>query len=346
MLSIGLDVHDRYYALCILDANGKVFKETQLRGSLKDLIDYLRQLPEAWSICYEVSCGYGHLFDLLAPLAKRVAVAHAGEVRLIFRAKQKNDRIDARKLATLLFLDQVPAVYVPSVDVRSWRNLITFRTRQIDRRTRVKNALRALLRTHGIEAPRASKLWSRRGRTALGQMTFLTETAVLQRDVLLDELNQAETSIRRVTRELDRIAEQHPGVILLRTIPGVGPRTAEAVVAWIDHPRRFRKNKKIGSYFGLVPCQDQSAGRNRLGHITQAGPTPVRRLLTEAAWQGIRRSPHLRAYFERIQHEDRTRRKIALVATSHYLARVMLAMLQNGEAWRHEAKGASKPKAA
>jgi transposase len=113
----------------------------------------------------------------------------------------------------------------------------------------------------------------------------------------------------------------------------VGIRTAEALVAYIDDPARFRHNKAAGSYFGLVPCQDASAGKNRLGHITHDGPPTARRLLTQAAWQGIRRSAAIRAYFERIRHGDPDRKKIALVATMHYLARVTLAMLRTGEVW-------------
>ena len=161
----------------------------------------------------------------------------------------------------------------------------------------------------------------------------------MQRDLLLDELEQLERSVQRVEKALNQIADGHPGVTLVQTIPGIGPRTAEAVVASIDDARRFPRNKAIGNYFGLIPCQDQSASRNHLGHITQDGPPVVRALLTEAAWQGIRRSAHLKAYFDRITKGDPDRKKIAVVATAHYLARVMLAMLRSGQAWRYEAKG-------
>ena len=56
------------------------------------------------------------------------------------------------------------------------------------------------------------------------------------------------------------------------TIPGVGVRTAEAFVAHVDDVTRFARTNRVGSYFGLVPCQDASADRNRLGHITKDGP--------------------------------------------------------------------------
>ena len=59
-------------------------------------------------------------------------------------------------------------------------------------------------------------------------------------------------------------AAKHAGVTLLKTVPGIGPRTAEALVAYIDNASRFSSLKSVGSYFGLVPCQDASAYKNRL----------------------------------------------------------------------------------
>ena len=75
--------------------------------------------------------------------------------------------------------------------------------------------------------------------------------------------------MRRIEQELNRRAQQTPAVARLRSIPGVGIRTAEAVAAFVDDPDRFRSAKAVGRYFGLVPCQDQSGDRNRLGHITR-----------------------------------------------------------------------------
>jgi transposase len=310
-------------------------KELALRGKLVELESMLRTLKEPFAICYEASCGYGHLYDRLGPLARRVVVAHPGQTRLIFHSKRKNDRIDAKKLATLLFLDQVPAVHVPSVEVRSWRGLIEFRRRLIDKRTRVKNALRGLLRGHGVDAPRGKRLWTREGRAWLASLEWPTALASVQRDMLLDELTGLEQKVGRVTGALDQQGRTHPGVKLLRTIPGVGPRTAEAVVAYIDNPARFERSKQVGCYFGLVPCEDTSV-QARYGHITREGPATVRKYLIEAAWQGIHRCTHLKTYFERVAKGDPDNRKLALVATAHYLVRVMWAMLKSGEAWRYD----------
>ena len=120
MWFVGLDVHQRSSAVCILDKNGKRVKRMQIRGPWSKVIEVLREIRHPFAICYEASCGYGYLYDQLRRFARRVVVAHPGQLRLIFRSKRKNDRVDAETLAKLLFLDEVPAVYVPSVDVRSW----------------------------------------------------------------------------------------------------------------------------------------------------------------------------------------------------------------------------------
>jgi transposase len=90
----------------------------------------------------------------------------------------------------------------------------------------------------------------------------------------------------------------------------------------------------VGSYFGLVPCLDSSAGRDRFGHITREGPATVRKLLCEAAWSCVRHNPKLRSFFQQVMNGDADRKKIALVATAHRLCRIMAAMLRSGEVWR------------
>ncbi len=102
-------------------------------------------------------------------------------------------------------------------------------------------------------------------------------------------------------------------------------------------PDRFRHAKAVGRYFGLVPCQGQSGDKNRMGHITREGPPVVRQLIAGAAWQACRRSPTVRRYFERVQRGEPQRKKIAVVATAHYLVRVMRAMLKRGTDWQEDA---------
>jgi transposase len=331
MRYVGLDVHKSQSSFCVLDENGKKVESRTLRGPWDRILQGLMGVKKPFAVCFEATTGYGYLHDRLKRMAERVEVAHPGQLRLIFRSKRKNDSVDAERLAKLLYLDEVPPVYVPPVRVREWRGLIEHRGKLLYLRTGQKNQVRALLRGLGITPPRG--LWTRRGIAWLKALE-LSEWDQVRMDLLVEEILSLNEKMRRIEKVLGRIAEKHPGVQLLRTIPGVGIRTAEAVMAYIADPDRFHSIKSIGCYFGIVPCQDASAQKNRMGHITKDGPATVRRLVTEATWQAIRRSPPIRAYFERIRHGDSDRKKIALVATAHYLLRVMLAMLKSGEVWR------------
>lgn len=338
---VGLDVHQHRSSVCILDGNGKTVKQLEVRGDWSKLIDRLAEVPRPFAVCYEASCGYGYLYEKLSPMANHISVAHPGQLRLIYNSKKKNDRVDASKLAKLLYVDMVPQVHVPNADVRAWRGLIVYRHRLMDRRVGVKNRIRALLRGLGIACPVGKKLWSKKGIGWL-KVQEMGELPALQRDMAADELAELNQKIARAQKQLDKMADAHPAVTLLKTIPGVGNRTAEAVVAYVDDVKRFSRIRKLGSYFGLVPCQDQSAGKDRLGHITRDGPPVVRKLLCEAAWRGVRLSPALKAYFQRVTHDDPDRKKIAVIATAHHLLRCMGAMLRTGQVWDEAAAARSK----
>src|SRR5947207_5412263 len=333
MLHVGLDIHSTRITICVLNETGQVVRRAQVR-TIEEMLATLRGLPDRFEVCYEASCGYGHYHDVLRPLAARVLVAHPGHLRLIFRSKNKNDRNDAERLAKLLYLGETPTVHVPAPEVRAWRELLNCRGQLVAKRTRAKNAARALLRSAGVAPPKKPGLWTKAGRRWLRELDLPTASQRLRRDLLLEEIDALTRQVRRVEEELNRQARKTPAVALLRTIPGVGARTAEAVAAFVDDPHRFRNATAVGRYFGLVPSQDQSGDRNRLGHITREGRPVLRQLVAEAARQAIRRSPRVRAFYERTRREDPQRQKIALVATAHYLVRVMWAMMRHGTTWQ------------
>jgi transposase len=333
MLYVGLDVHATLIVMCVLDAQGQIVMRQQVR-QIDELLRSLGRLPGTFAVCFEASCGYGGLYEQLKTVAARVVVAHPGALRMIYRCKRKNDRADAEKLAKLLLLDLVPPVHVPSAEVRAWRELITFRRKLIQARTRAKNGVRALLRTVGVSAPKRPGLWTQRGLEWLKALELTESAQALKRDLLVDEIESLTRKVRRVEDELDRLASRRPEVDQLRSIPGIGARTAEALVAFVDDPHRFAHSRKVGAYFGWVPTQDQSANTNRLGRITREGSPTVRQLMVEAAWQAIRRSPTVKVFYDRVRRDDPDRRAIALVATAHSLTRVCWSMLKHGTLWR------------
>jgi hypothetical protein len=100
---VGLDIHTTRISICVLDQAGQLVRRCQARG-IQEMLGILKGLPDRFEVCYEASCGYGHYHVLLQPLAAQVVVAHPGQLRLIFRSRDKNDRKDAERLAKLLYL--------------------------------------------------------------------------------------------------------------------------------------------------------------------------------------------------------------------------------------------------
>src|SRR5262245_524582 len=186
MFHVGLDIHTKHIPISALNEPGQVAVRSRLRR-IQEMLRTLQAHPDRFEVCYEASCGYGHFHDLLRPLATRVLVAHPGQLGLIFRSKNKNDRNDAERLAKLLYLGEAPTVHVPSLEVRTWRELINCRSQVIAKRTRAKNTVRALLRSAGITPPKQPGLWTKKGLAWLRQLDLPTPSQQLRRDLLLEE---------------------------------------------------------------------------------------------------------------------------------------------------------------
>lgn len=120
---------------------------------------------------------------------------------------------------------------------------------------------------------------------------------------------------------------------LLETMPGVGPRTGEAVAAHLGDPRRFEDGKRVSAYGGLVPRQYQSGASDRRGRITRRGPALLRELLVECAWVMPRYHRRARATCARLGR-GKARKKRAIVALARELLVRCWALLRGGKPWR------------
>jgi transposase len=135
-------------------------------------------------------------------------------------------------------------------------------------------------------------------------------------------------TIAELTRAVEQEARKRPEVQRLVTHPGVGPVTALAFVLIIGTAERFQCGKQIGSYVGLIPCEDSSAGHQRLGHITKQGSSLLRFLLGEAAQAAARCDAHWRQRY--VHLAMRRQRNIAKVAMARRLGVRLYWMWRNG----------------
>jgi transposase len=139
-------------------------------------------------------------------------------------------------------------------------------------------------------------------------------------------------TIAELSQAIEREVEKYPAAQRLMTHPGVGPLTALAFVLIVGQADRFQCGKQIASYLGLVPLEDSSGNRRRLGHITKQGSSMLRFLLVEAAQVTVRSMPEWRSkYFHLVMRRGR---KIAKVAMARRLAIRLYWMWRKG--WDYE----------
>jgi transposase len=214
---------------------------------------------------------------------------------------------------------------VPSLEVRDVRQLLVHRHKQVQARTRTKNQLQAMALSHGVQ--KKYKLWTKTGRVELEQLPLLPYAAQ-RRQKLLAALDELEAEIRELDRGVAEEARQRPEAVRLMTHPGVGPVTALAMVLTLGPAERFESAKQVGSYFGLIPSEESSGGKQRLGRISKQGSSFLRFLLVEAGQTAARYDPQLKRFYKRLAM--RKNRGVAKVAVARKLATRMYLMLREG----------------
>lgn len=275
------------------------------------------------------ACGHYPWFErLLEKLGFELWFGDAARVRAAVVRKQKTDRRDAEHLLDLLRQERFPRIWVPSLEVRDVRQLLVHRHKQVQARTRTKNQLQAMALSHGVQKRR--KLWSEAGRAELEQLPLLPYAAE-RRKRLLEALDSLDAEIGELDRRVAEEAGQRPEAVRLMTHPGVGPLTALAMVLTLGPAERFASGKQVGSYFGLIPREESSGGKQRLGKISKQGSSFLRFLLVEAGQTAARYDPQLKRFYRRLA--VRKNRSVAKVAVARKLATRLYLMLR--EDWTY-----------
>src|SRR5437588_3407465 len=210
--------------------------------------------------------------------------------------------------------DRFPRIWVPSPENHDLRQLLWHRHRRVQMRTRIMNQLQALAMNEGKRWK--TKLWSQQGRAKFEKLP-LAFWASRRRQELLELLDRMNPTIAELTAAVEQEAQKRPEVLRLMTHPGVGPLTALAYVLITGIPMRFPCGKQIGNYLGMIPSEDSSAGKQRLGHISKQGNSLLRFLLVEAAQAAVRHDPDWRRRY--LQLAIRREPRIAKVAMARKL---------------------------
>lgn len=344
MKILAMDLGKNKTVVCIYDQTSGKHKYQTVMTCPQQLHDLLvEHKPER--VVFEICSAAGWVFDIVRCLGIEIQVANTnGQAWRWKNIRRKNDREDALKLAQLSAMNQLRTVHIPNRQVRQKRALIQYRQSLVARCVQAKNSIHSILDKEGLTMASGKSGWTKGSIEELKAMTLPMENCDgdnLWRGSLwveLEMLAKVTELIKEVESKLEEMAEDDRQVRILRTIPGVGPRLAEAVVAYMDEPGRFTSSKQVGCYAGLTPRQYQSGNSNRVGRISGQGNKVLRALLVEVSWLGLRHNEWMRRTYQRVLRGSNSRKKIAITAVARKLLIRCWAMLRDGTTWRRQDK--------
>src|SRR5947208_194023 len=329
MIIIGVDFHPEFQQIASVDTETGEFQERRLAHPAEAEKFYRALVGQKVRVGMEAS-GHARWFErLVAELQFELRIGDAAEIRTKRVRKQKTDRQDAQLILRLLLEDRFPQIWVPSWENRDLRQLLWHRHRMVQARPRIMNQLQAVALNEGLRCKK--RLWRERGRKQL-EAFRLAPWASRRRHDLLELMDRLNPTITELTQAIEQEVEKCSEAQRLMTHPGVGALTALAFVLIIGKAERFHCGKQMASYLGLVPLEESSGNRRRLGHITKQGRSMLRFLLVEAAQVSVRSLPEWRSKY--LHLVLRRGRKIAKVAMARRLAVQLFWMMR--KEWNYQ----------
>ena len=254
---IGLDVHQATISVAVLDSRGKLVMESIVETKAATILDFFAGLRGTLSVTFEEGTWAAWLYDLLKPHVDKLVVCNPRKNALL-KDGNKSDRIDARKLAELLRLDNLKPVYHGETGVRMLRELARSYLTIVKDLSRVMNRLKALYRSWAI--PCGDVYYTRHRAEWLGK---IREAGVRRRaEQLYQQLDMLQHLRQQTRGELLAESRKHTITVRLRQIPSLGPIRSALAVALLQTPHRFRTKRQLWAYSGLA-LETRTTGEHR-----------------------------------------------------------------------------------
>ena len=331
--TLGIDIAKSVFQLHGVDADGTVILQKKLRrGAVLSFLDQL----DPCLIGIEACATSHHWAREIAALGHEVRLIPPAYVKPYVK-RQKNDAADAEAICEAVTRPNMRFVPVKTKEQQSVLVLHRSRDLLMRQRTMILNAIRAHFAEFGITAPQGPRkvieLVTRlRDDGNLG-LSEVAQSALL---ALAGQLDNLAAEVRNLERQLMVWHRQNAASQRLETIPGVGIITATALAASVPDPAVFKSGRQFAAYLGLVPRQNSSGGKDRLGRVSKMGNGYLRRLLVVGATSVTRRAPttdtRTGAWVRSLLERKPTR--LVTVAIANKTARTAWALLAKGESYK------------
>ena len=302
IIPVGADVHKDTNSVCMFDWNdGSFFAEAVIEPGVENMIRYTEKARKEYGlgkdcrflIGYEAGpTGYGLCKGLLKKGYDCVIMAPTTIKKSSSDKRRKTDRRDAKMLAMALATDAYRRVYVLDDEDEGTREFTRARNSLKRELKQAKQMLLSFLLRIGRSYPDSGSYWTQKHRKWLETLKFKDHKLNYAYQSYLQQIKDLEAKLALMDEEIERIADEErykDKVDKLVCLSGVDTQTALTLVVEIGDFGRFATAEQFASYIGLVPGEDSSGQKKRIGSITKEGNSRVRLVLTEAA-KAIKRS--------------------------------------------------------
>ena len=335
IVTLGIDLGKELCSVVGMDSSGAVVVRKRLRRDR--LCGYVGRLPRC-VIGLEACFGAHYLGRRFISQGHTVRLMPPEYVRR-YRLGQKNDDRDAEGVAEAATRPTMREVAVKSQAQLDVQTLHRARSRLVGQRTALINHLRAVLLERGVVVARGRQRLAVRLPVLLAEDNAeLSPRLRVLIEALRDEWRALDARIAAYDKEFRTMAREDPAARRLMTIPGIGPLTATALAAAVGDGSSFGRGRDLAAWLGLVPRQNTTGGKPRLGGITKRGNTYLRQLLIHGARAAL---PHLVAKPTPLGHwlrqlQARHHHNVVVVALANKLARIAWVVLARGTSYAAE----------
>jgi transposase len=333
LVFVGLEDSKRTWKICVR-SGGIVVNEASMPAKYDVLHNYLRnRFPECKiTVMYEAGFRGFDLHDKLRADGWECVVTPPHTVMQEKCQRQKNDRIDCRRLAKNLERNDYKICHVFDKQQREDRQISRMYEQNQKDITRVCNRIRRTLEFHGLDSHFDPGAWRKRDYiTARERLEGMEISSSLWFSLqtyfdTLEKLWQLKKEILKKLSELAKTERYQKNVEIVKSAPGIGKLTAIRLVLELGDMTRFKRKEEFGSFIGLIPSDYSTGETDRKGHITKQGNHALRGWLIESSWVAIKYDPVLLDKYQRVFKNCNSKKK-AIVAVAKKLAMRIRTML-------------------
>jgi transposase len=268
--------------------------------------------------------------EIIQRTKAEVVVLNSGRLAMIYKSTKKTDSEDAMKIARLVQRnprEELPEVTIPTEWEENARALVKEIGFLKEERTRYINRLHSMFAALGITTIKKADLQTEERRQEKLALLRGIYIGMATRNMIT--IDMTEKQIDELEREQIRMLNENELTPYALSMPGVGPATALAFLAYVGDGSRFSRASEVSNYVGLVPKVDISCTIVKYGHITKAGCNPIRRVVVQGAWSMLmtRNDCALKEKYFKIA--DRRGKKIAIVATARKMVELVYVLVKN-----------------